>query len=74
MEKYKWSEVPVRIARQGKIPVVPANEVESGDVIWDANGVSYITDGFWPDDEEEIAYLAINNGLYHWPAGFFVGE
>ena len=60
--------------RNGNTLIVPANEVESGDMVWDINGVPHITTGFWPDDEEEVAYLAINNGIDHWPALFFAGK
>lgn len=70
----EWYEIPVRVARNGNTLIVPANQVESGDVVWDVSGCSYSTTGFWPDDEEEVAYLAINNGLDHWPAAFFVGD
>lgn len=63
--RHEWYEIPVRVVRDGNTLVVPVNEVESGDVVWDVNGVSHITTGFWPDDEEEIAYLAINGGLDH---------
>ena len=71
---HEWYEIPVRVVRDGNNLLVPANKVESGDMVWDANGVSHITTGFWPDDEEEVAYLAINDGLDHWPAAFFVGD
>lgn len=70
----EWYEIPVQVVRNGNTLIVPANKVESGDMVLDANGVPHITTGFWPDDEEEIAYLAINDGLDHWPATFFVGE
>lgn len=67
----EWYEIPVRVVRNGDNIVVPANKVENGDIVSDAGGCSYITTGFWPDDEEEISYLAINGGLDHWPAEFF---
>ena len=71
---YEWYEVPVRVIRCGNTLVVPANKVENGDVIFGTDGCSHITAGFWPDDEEEVAYLAINNGLDHWPVSFFMSE
>lgn len=70
----EWFEVPVRVMRGGETMVIPANMVEDGDVVWDASGASHVTTGFWPDDDEEIGYLAINDGLDHWPAQMFMSE
>lgn len=70
----EWYEVPVRVTRNGETFIVPANQVQDGDIIYGADGFPHITTGFWPDDEEEIAYLAINNGIDHWPAACFMGE
>lgn len=70
--KYKWYEIPIRVKRNGKVLIVPANEVISGDKVWLCD-VEYTSDGCIADDEEEIMYIKTNK-IDAWPAAMFLSK
>lgn len=64
----EWYEIPVKVIRDGKEMVVPANQVSKGDyVFWSGRKVK--CDGCIPDDDEEVMYLRF--GIDNWPAEMF---
>lgn len=65
MAKTEWYEVPIKIIRDGKEMILPANEVKKGDYVFFL-GMKRICDGMIPDDDEEIIYIKF--GIDLWPA------
>jgi len=65
-----WYEIPVRVVRGEETLVVPANEVQSGDKVWFGT-ILCTTKGAIPDDEEEVMYIIMENGIDCWPAAMF---
>ena len=67
--KYNWHEIPVKVKRNNVVLTVHADEVQAGDIVW-LGPVPHVSEGCFPDDDEEIMYIKIN-GIDCWPAAMF---
>lgn len=67
----EWYEIPVKVQRDDKIMIVPANEVKRGDYVFYL-GMKRKCDGHIPDDDEEVMYLEF--GINSYPAEMFDSE
>lgn len=68
----EWYEEPVKVKRDDKILVVPANEVQEGDTVW-MGEIPYKSYGVIADDDEEVMCIYIDP-INAWPAGCFASK
>ena len=68
MVKTPWYELPIKVNRNGTDMIIPANQVEDGDLVF-FDGEKRQCDGMIPDDDEEIIYLIF--GIDQWPSAIF---
>ena len=69
----EWYEIPVKVVRNEKTMIVPANQVQNGDTVW-LGMLQYTAHDHLPDDDEEIMYIQINGGADAWPAAMFASK